>query len=269
MIRTGKDSSLHVRTYGVAPFSIVLVHGGPGAAGEMASLAADLSTGRGILEPLQTATSVAGQITELEAAIEFLGDRPVILIGFSWGAWLSLMVAAEYPASVRKLILIGCGPFEEDLAVRVLENRLNRLGEEERSAFISNLLILSDPDECEKDTALTRLGTLVAKTDSFDPIHETGPEGIDFRGDIFQRVWEEAAEMRRTGKLLTLAAKIQCPVIAIHGDIDPHPADGVQIPLKTFLQDFQFILLKNCGHKPWIERQAREEFFRILNKELT
>ena len=58
-------------------------------------------------------------------------------------------------------------------------------------------------------------------------------------------------------------------MVAIHGDTDPHPADGVQIPLEAVLKDFQFILLKNCGHKPWIERRAREEFFRILDKELS
>jgi len=269
MIRKEKGPCPHVRTYGTAPFSIVLVHGGPGAAGEMASLATDLPSNRGILEPFQTATSVEGQITELETTIETLGNRPVILIGFSWGAWLSLMVAAEYPASVRKLILIGCGPFEEVLSARVLDNRLNRLEEEERTAFISSLLVLSDPDAGGNDTALARLGTLVAKTDSFDPVPEAGRNVIDFRGDIFQRVWEEASEMRRTGELLNLAAQVKCPVVAIHGDRDPHPAEGVQNPLKTILKEFHFVLLKNCGHKPWIERQARGEFFSILNKELT
>ncbi|HOO40747.1 MAG TPA: alpha/beta hydrolase [Syntrophales bacterium] len=268
MIREEKKS-LQVRKYGAAPFDIVLVHGGPGAAGEMATLAADLASGRGILEPLQTATSVTGQVAELADVIETLGNRPVILVGFSWGAWLSLMAAAEHPASVRKLILIGCGPFEEELSFHVLENRLNRLEEEEKTAFISNLLILSDPEAGEKDAALANLGTLVAKTDSFDPIQEAGTEQIDYRGDIFQRVWEEAAEMRRTGKLLDLGTRIKCPVVAIHGDTDPHPADGVQIPLEAVLKDFQFILLKNCGHKPWIERRAREEFFRILDKELS
>jgi len=38
MIREEKKS-LQVRKYGAAPFDIVLVHGGPGAAGEMATLA--------------------------------------------------------------------------------------------------------------------------------------------------------------------------------------------------------------------------------------
>ena len=255
------------RKYGAAPFKIVLVHGGPGAAGEMASLASALSSHRGVLEPLQTATSVAAQIDELKAAIESCGNSPVILIGFSWGAWLSLMVAAAYPALVDKLILIGCGPFAEDAAAQALETRLNRLGEEGRSDFIAHLMILSDLDAVEKDSALARLGMLVSQADAYDPI-ETDPDVIVYRGDIFQKVWEEAAEIRRNGELLALGKRIKCPVVAIHGDYDPHPTAGVQIPLATVLTDFRFLLLKNCGHKPWIERQARDAFFRILENEL-
>jgi pimeloyl-ACP methyl ester carboxylesterase len=261
------ESFPHIRKYGAAPFNIVLVHGGPGAAGEMGSLASALSSHRGILEPLQTATSVAGQIDELKGAIESCGNAPVMLIGFSWGAWLSLMVAAEYPELVDKLILIGCGPFAEDAAAVALETRLNRLEEEERSEFIANLMILSDPDAVEKDIALSRLGMLVSKTDAYDPI-ESDPDVIEYRGDIFQKVWEEAAEMRRTGELLALGKRIKCPVVAIHGDYDPHPTTGVEIPLASALKDFRFILLKNCGHKPWIERRARNAFFRILKNEL-
>jgi hypothetical protein len=34
------------------------------------------------------------------------------------------------------------------------------------------------------------------------------------------------------------------------------------------LSDFRFILLKQCGHKPWIEKMARDAFFSILNQEL-
>jgi pimeloyl-ACP methyl ester carboxylesterase len=57
-------------------------------------------------------------------------------------------------------------------------------------------------------------------------------------------------------------------VVAIHGDYDPHPAEGVQGPLSAILRRFRLILLKNCGHKPWIERQARDEFYRVLKEEL-
>jgi len=57
-------------------------------------------------------------------------------------------------------------------------------------------------------------------------------------------------ELRKSGKLLKLGKQIKYPVIAIHGDYDPHPAEGVLIPLSSILKYFRFLLLKHCGHKP-------------------
>jgi len=65
---------------------------------------------------------------------------------------------------------------------------------------------------------------------------------------------------------LELGKKIRCPVIAIHGDYDPHPYEGVKTPLSHILRDFRFILLEHCGHRPWVERAARDRFYKVLKK---
>jgi pimeloyl-ACP methyl ester carboxylesterase len=67
---------------------------------------------------------------------------------------------------------------------------------------------------------------------------------------------------------LELGKKVDCPVVAIHGDYDLHLAEGVEKPLSVVLEGFKFILLENCGHKPWIERQARDKFYNVLREEL-
>ena len=90
-------SSGNQRRYGKPPYNVVVVHGGPGASGEMAPVARALASDWGILEPIQTATSLDGQIKELSALLNENGDLPVTLVGFSWGAWLSFIVAAKYP----------------------------------------------------------------------------------------------------------------------------------------------------------------------------
>jgi pimeloyl-ACP methyl ester carboxylesterase len=257
----------NLRAYGKAPFHVAVIHGGPGAAGEMAPVARELASGWGVLEPLQTAASAEGQIEELKTVLEKNADLPVFLIGFSWGAWLSYMVAARHPSLVKKLILIGSGPFEEKYAARIEETRLNRLSEEERTEVESLHEVLDNPTAKGKKRAFARFGALFSKADAYDPIkHES--EAIDFDPDIFQSVWKEAAELRRSGKLLQLARKIRCPVVAIHGDYDPHPAEGVQKPLSAILENFRFILLAHCGHKPWIERQAKDKFREFLKKQL-
>ena len=54
---------------------------------------------------------------------------------------------------------------------------------------------------------------------------------------------------------------IKCPVIAIHGDYDPHPYEGVKKPLARVINDFNFILLEKCGHTPWKEKEVRKKFY--------
>lgn len=257
----------NLRKYGKAPFKLAVIHGGPGAAGEMAPVARELAFGWGVLEPLQEAASLTGQIEELKTFLEKNGDLPVTLIGFSWGAWLSFIFAAHYPVFVKKLILIGSGGFEEKYAERVQETRLSRLSEEDRTEVESLTKVLDNPVAEDKSTAFARLGALLSRVDAYDPIMDES-EVIECRFQIFQGVWKEAAELRRSGKLLELGRDIKCPVVAIHGDYDPHPAEGVQKPLSAILKSFRFVLIKNCGHKPWIERQAREEFYRTLAEEL-
>lgn len=260
----------NLRKYGIEPFSVAVIHGGPGAAGEMGPVAREVAASCGVLEPLQTASSLQGQVYELKAVLEQNGEVPLTLIGFSWGAWLSFIVATNYPALIKKLILIGSGPYEEKYAEGIQETRLKRLNEEEKTEIISIIDILNNPEVKDKNTVFVRFGALFSKADAYDPIISEfdKPDIIDYQFDIFQRVWIDASELRRSGKLLEHGKHIKCPVVAIHGDYDPHPSEGVQKPLSAKLENFRFILLKNCGHRPWIEREAREEFYRILKEEL-
>jgi pimeloyl-ACP methyl ester carboxylesterase len=258
------------RIYGNSPLTIVLVHGGPGAGGEMAPVARELAPQWDVLEPIQTATTLEGQIEELISVISGQADPPVTLVGFSWGAWLSALVTARAPRLVKKLILVSSAPFEPRYVSQLGATRMGRLSAAEREEFDQILSILNDPQAGEKDRHLARLGQLASKADDYDHL-----DGVEFPGDrvglsgeVFQGIWQAAAAMRRDGSLLEAVGQIACPVLAIHGDYDPHPAAGVREPLSAALKDFRFSLLERCGHTPWIERHARDDFFELLNKEL-
>ena len=257
----------NLRVYGIKPYSVAVVHGGPGAAGEMAPVAEELSSELGILEPFQSALSIDGQIEELKGLLENAASLPCILVGFSWGAWLSFMCAAYYPELVRKLILIGSGPFEEKYALEIHKTRMSRLETEDKAEVESLLNCLDEPGDREKNKTFARLGEIISRADAYNPIFFEA-KGLEYPYELFQSVWTEAEELRRSGMLLNLAKHIRCPVTAIHGDYDPHPAVGVNKPRKAVLKNFQFYLLKNCGHKPWNERQARDEFYSLLRQEL-
>ncbi len=258
----------NLRKYGKAPYNIVVVHGGPGALGEMAPVARHLSKKQGVLEPLQTRNSIKEQVLELKTIIEKNAQLPVTLIGWSWGAWLSLILTAKYPKLVKKLILVSSGPFEVKYAKRIMNTRMSRLTEEKRKKLNSLFANLEDLKKNEQKSAFDEIGRLINKADSFSLIPYKN-EVIKTQPEIYERVWSEASKLRKNGSLLGLGKNIRCSVVAIHGDFDPHPAEGVELPLKKVIKNFRFILLNKCGHHPWYERYTKDEFYSLLIKEVS
>ena len=257
----------NVRTYGTPPFDVAVIHGGPGAPGELAPVARELAKTRGVLEPLQTASTLQGQIVELETVLKQKAHPPVALIGHSWGAMLSFVFAAQSPSLVKKLILVSSAVFEDKYAERITATRLSRLTEEEVATVDSLSTALDDPHASDKNHLFAELGSSCpgpipsilspARTRSSNA--NTTSTGVS--GETLQNC--EAVE-----GLLALGRHIRCPVVAIHGDYDPHPAAGVRVPLSAVLKDFTFILVEKCGHRPWIERAAKDRFYDILEQEL-
>jgi hypothetical protein len=115
----------NLRKYGNKPFNVAVIHGGPGAPGEMAPVARELSSVRGILEPLQTAATLEGQVQELKAVLEKSGFgegdcgiiprcysiRAKILLGISYARSESSPPtrgynSSEIPQSIAILVLI-------------------------------------------------------------------------------------------------------------------------------------------------------------------
>jgi pimeloyl-ACP methyl ester carboxylesterase len=231
----------------------------------MSAVARELASVVGVLEPLLTAASVDGQAEELRAVLEGNGRLPLSLIGFSWGAWLSVIFTARYPTYVNKLILLSSGPFEEKYATNIMKTRLQRLrkGERREAKALYEAMISST---LSRDS-LTRFGQLISKADSYDPLpDESQPSPAN--PEVYRSVWDEASKLRNSGHLLEIARLIKCPVVAIHGDYDPHPADGVKHPLSQAIKEFRFVLLQKCGHYPWRERNTRDMFYSILNAEI-
>ncbi|MFH1253660.1 MAG: alpha/beta hydrolase [Candidatus Uhrbacteria bacterium] len=254
------------RVYGFRPYKVAVIHGGPGGPGELASVARKLAKSFGVLEPLQTKDSVSGQIEELKITLDKHTQLPVVLIGHSWGAWLAFLFATQYPKYVEKLILVSSPAFEKKSKDKTENERLGRLNISEQKRMKELLDVLQKPDK-QANKKFLELAKLAAKADAFDPVPHKS-DLIKAQVEIFQKVWPEADKMRVDGSLLKLGKKISCPVLAIHGDHDPHPYKGVKEPLSKTIKKFKFVLLKKCGHRPWIERQAKEEFYRILNKEI-
>jgi len=257
----------NLRRYGKKPFSIAVLHGGPGASGGMAPVAQKLSDNWGVLEPLQLTTSIEDQVMELKGILDTHASLPVVMLGASWGAMLGIIFTARFPEYVKKLILIGSGVFEDRYSNDIMKIRLDRLKKEDREEADFLLERVNQLDSISQNKAFYRLGTLLTKASTYELLSDQSqPETVSF--EVFKRVWGEAVKLRASGRLLEKAKNIKCPVVAFHGDYDPHPVEGVQKPLSAVLKEFRFILLEKCGHEPWNERQAEDKFFSLLFEEL-
>lgn len=260
----------NVREYGRPPFQVAVVHGGPGAPGSAAAPARELGKSFGVLEPLQTATTLRSQIDELHETLQIHSQLPVTLVGHSWGAWLSLLLAAHYPETTGKLILVGCPAFRAEYVQQLTATRLGRLDAAEQAEWQQIVTDLHSPNGTDKDRKTARMGKLAAKADGYSllPDEQETEDLIKVDGGMYASVWEEAANLRKSGELLKLGKVINCPVVAIHGDYDPSPVAGVREPLTGVLSDFRCTVLPRCGHTPWKERYARDEFFALLQQEI-
>lgn len=257
----------NLRKYGEAPYSIAVIHGGPGGPGQTAPVARELSKKQGVLEPIQTEKSVEGQIKELHCILNEYSTLPVTLVGHSWGAMLSILFTARYPRMVKKLVLISSGLLEEKYAYQIRENRIRSMSIKQIEELEAAINKLDDPKFLNKNSVFMTVASTALKVDSFDPDISKN-EIIEAEYDTYDKVWKEGQMLRRENAFIESAKKITCPVICIHGDSDPHPAETVKGTLSRNVWNLKFILLEKCGHYPWIERKAKRKFYSYLKKEV-
>lgn len=255
-----------VRKHGKESYNIVVLHGGPGAAGSAFGLARMISKEFGVLEPMQSKYTIGELEEELMEQIEENCSGKVILAGHSWGAWLAGLFAERFPDKVEKVILIGSGPLDEYYVPQIGERRKENMSSEEAEEY-EKILRQLENGFGEKDEYLQRLGEICDKADGYHE-EEALRDKADANGDLYEKVWKEAAELRKSGKLLERLGRISCPMVLIQGAVDPHPAAGVIEPLKALNVDIKSYVLDKCGHTPWREKYAREEFARVLFSEL-
>ena len=258
-----------VRKYGKEPYQAVLVHGGPGAAGELKAVAIELEKNLGVLEPFQTKLTIQKQVLELKDQIDSNTSIPVTLIGWSWGAWISYIFASKYPEYIKKLILISSGPFKQKYIEEMNRTRMSHLSKEDIKRLHELEELFKQKDVPNKDQLFEEFGAIYSKADTYESNEEEKDQDeIVPNMDIYNSVWPEAAKLRETGKLLVMGNNIKCEVVVIHGDYDPHPYLGVKEPLTKVIKNLKFILLEKCGHHPWFEKHAKDKLYEVLLQEL-
>lgn len=256
-----ETTNTNVRLYGNAPYKVAVIHGGPGAAGSMRHLAWELSSMCSVIEPLQSKYNIQSLVRELDRQLNASAEMPMILIGHSWGAWLSIIYATHYPENVTGLILVGCPPFEDRYVPAITENRIRRLGTVMGTEFRQLLYNMSNGVTASD---MERLERLVEKSDNCHTIPGYRCCRPDSR--MYESVWKEAATLRTEGKIKEMISHLHCPLYFIHGCEDPHPLEGITMPLDEMHIRYHLYTLENCGHSPFLETEIHDTFCSLLYK---
>lgn len=245
---------------------MVVLHGGPGAGGYLAPLAEGLSDAFRVLEPLQRGSgeeplTVATHVADLD---ELLDERrvegPPALVGHSWGAMLALAYAAAHPERVSCLVLIGCGTFDQESrdtfraeVERRMDGDLRRRVERLPAEF-------PEPDEW-----LRQLGDLLLPLYSYETETDVlKAEACDARA--CDETWRDMLRLQESGVYPSAFSTILEPVLMLHGTFDPHPGSLIRATLQPCLPQLECRELERCGHYPWLETHARDEFFFVLRE---
>jgi pimeloyl-ACP methyl ester carboxylesterase len=217
---------------------VVAIHGGPGAPGSFTSVAAKLGERFAVLEPWQRPSSdvpltVAQHVADLRQLLdEHAAEGKPALVGHSWGAMLALIFAGRYPERVGPLVAVCPGTF--DTAARARFHELRKILRYDHTPL---------PDQ-----------------------PHLGDDRYDARAN--RETWNDYLRLEQAGEVARFAA-IRSPVLLLHGAADPHPGLMIRQTLVAQLPRLEYVEWARCGHEPWRETHARDDFFATLFAWLT
>lgn len=214
--------------------------------------------------------SVDQYVEDIEGLRKSLGLKRIHLMGHSFGGLLALMYASKYPEGVKSLILVGSGA----------------KGDTSSSASNLGTTVEARTTQADKDTVAKMITAGYFNT-------------LEGRSKLFPILWKPYVYDKEKIKLISTSvndsfsfvnryvggsfknsslfanldrklALLHIPTLIVHGDFDPVPLSAAETNHRS-LNGSRLIILKNCGHFPFIEQQEMfiqvvDDFLHALNK---
>jgi pimeloyl-ACP methyl ester carboxylesterase len=259
---------IQVRKYGFQGREVLVLHGGPGAPGSASGLAKALADDFQILEPIQRRSGLVP--LTVERHVEDLAEvapECCAIVGHSWGAMLALSYASQYPERVTRLMLIGCGAYNETCRAEITDTLKLRLGEAGlKQVALLQQQLTNAQDSATRDAILRNLGGAFSLIESYELIEttETARDELPADAQGHDETWQDVLRLQREGLEPSRFSAIDAPVMLIHGDTDPHPGASTRELLKAHLPQLEYLEFERCGHEPWRELYARDQFLATL-----
>ena len=265
MDNLGWDDGKRIRFWGESGKTVIAIHGGPGASGDMGGLAQELSQDFFVIEPWQRISgdipvNVSQHIEDLHGLVEkHLAKEKPALIGHSWGAMLALAFASAYPETVNAIVLVGCGTFDVESRTKfkqIIEDRKDPEFDQKIQQISAKF---TDPSERMKEQY-----NLISNTYDFDLSESDSTDVEKFDFPAHKATWDDMVQLMDSGVYPQAFDRISVPVIMLHGSYDPHPGRMTFETLSKYIPQIEYTEFINCGHSPWKEKQARNQFYEKL-----
>jgi pimeloyl-ACP methyl ester carboxylesterase len=257
---------IEIRTYPGRAGPVVVLHGGPGAPGSVAGLAAALAPEFEVWEPLQRRSGEVELTVDRHVAdLRAVAPDVATIVGHSWGAMLGLSYAAHHPNAVRALALVGCGTYDEASRAEYQRRFEARLDDSDRARREElHVAMARARTVAERDDVFARQGEFAADVQSVDALPDSGPAPPPGDAAGHAETWNDVLRRQAHGLEPRSFDAISAPVLMLHGDEDPHPGPMIRDALLPHVAQLEYVEITLCGHEPWRERHGREPFLAAL-----
>lgn len=256
---------------------IIVIHGAPGLSQDyllpyLASLSENnlvvfydqRGCGQTISELTEKQINVSTFVEDIESIRKSLNYDKITLLGHSWGGFLAMKYALQYPASTHKLILLDTMPASQEeftLFIEEVTKRLAPLHDALQTIESTDLYKAGDPETVEKQLKMV-FQTYLYNPENIKKLNFCLPQQGILNGFKAFGLLCETIFMKPYDIFNDLPA-IKCPTLILHGDSDPisyRMAEHIQ----QAIPNSQFIKIDNCGHFPYVE-QPQITFSAIKN----
>ncbi len=243
---------------------IVVLHGGPGLnhtyfLPQMAQLAQDyrliffdqrlsgLSSG----DVDSTAISMQHFVEDVEGIRKTFQLGKMNLMAHSWGGVLAMWYAIEYPENLRSVILVNTNAASSELALqaqRILGKRFTREDSLKRAQIMQSQAFKNQEPQAFAELFRVNFRTVFYNRALADSLTLKLQPNFAANSSKLQYLLKDLANYDLQAEL----AKITCPTLLVHGDHDATPLDAIK-KIHKHIHDSRLLVLKNCGHFPFIE----------------
>ena len=188
-----------------------------------------------------------------EAIRQTVGERPVTLLGHSTGGFSALNIAARYPQMARRVVSISGFALGKWIGALGFYQWLVRSGGLGKAVYKAIYRFAGTNTDILRTTLRIYAAdakALYANPDMAETVEKALPDFRQLDLDAMVHYFSAMPGIDIT----PLLSQIQCPTLAIAGDLDPTVPVDESRKIAAAIPGAELALIRGAGHLPFLER---------------